>query len=50
MIIDDRIKDEKRKNGIKRDAAKISSAYHQAKLISINILQVKKYFLLIKNK
>ena len=24
--------------------------YHQAKLISMNILQVKKYYLLIKNK
>ena len=39
MTIDDQIKDEK-----------LQLLYHHAKLISMNILQVKKYYLLIKNK
>ena len=46
---DDQIKDEKLQYDINREAAKISS-YHQAKLINMNILQVKKYYLLIKSK
>ena len=49
MIIYDQIRDEKLQYDINREAAKIP-LYHQAKLISINILQVKKYYLLIKNK
>ena len=49
MTIDDQIKDEKLQYGINRETAEISS-YHQAKLINMNILQVKKYYLLIKNK
>ena len=40
MTIDDQIKDEMQKY----------QPYHQAKLINTNILQVKKYYLLIKSK
>ena len=42
MIIYDQIGDEKLQYDIDREAAKIS-AYHQAKLINMNVLQVKKY-------
>ena len=49
MTIDDQMKDEKLQYDINREAAEISS-YHQAKLINMNILQVKTYYLLIKNK
>ena len=45
MTVDDQIRDEKIQCVINREAAKTS-----AKLISMNILQVKKYYLLIKNK
>ena len=48
MIIDDQKKDEKIQYDINRETAKMS--YHQAKLISMNILHMKKYYLLIKNK
>ena len=48
MAIDDQIKDEKLQY-INRDAAKYHP-YHKAKLISMNIVLVKKCFLLIKNK
>ena len=43
MTIDDKIRDEKLQYDTNREAAKISG-----KLININILQVKKYYLLIK--
>ena len=49
MTNDDQIKDEKLQYNINREAAKYRP-YHKAKLISLNILQVKKYYLLIKNK
>ena len=49
MIINDQIKDEKLQYDIIREAEKYL-IYHQAKLISMTILQVKKYYLLIKNK
>ena len=45
MTVDDWIRDEKLQYGINRDAAKIS-----AKLTSMKILLVKKYYHLIKNK
>ena len=45
MTIDDQTRDEK----LQSEAAK-SQPYHQVKLISMIILQVKKYCLLIKNK
>ena len=43
MTTDDQIKDEKIQYDINREAAKISD--HQVKLINMNILQVKKYYL-----
>ena len=43
MTIDDKIRDKKLQYDTNREAAKISE-----KLININILQVKKYYLLIK--
>ena len=49
MTINDQIRDEKLQYDINRKAAKIS-VYHQAELISMNILLVKKYYDLIKNK
>ena len=49
MTIEDKIKDEKLQYDINIEAAKIS-AYHQVKLISMNILQVKKYCPRINNK
>ena len=42
MTINDQIKDEKLQYDINREAEKYQP-YHQAKLISMNILQVKKY-------
>ena len=42
MIIYDKILDEKLQYCINREAAKLS-AYHQVKLINMNILQVKNY-------
>ena len=47
MIIEDQIRDEKLQYDINTEAAKI---YHQAKLISMNILLVKKYYHLTSNK
>ena len=47
MTIDDKIRDEKLQYNINRKATKMSH-YHQVKLVKINILQVKKYYLLIK--
>ena len=43
MTIDDQIRDEKLQYDINREAAKIDN------LINMNVLQVKKYYLLIKN-
>ena len=42
MIVYDQIGHEKLQYDIDREAAKIS-AYHQAKSINMNVLQVKKY-------
>ena len=61
MTIDDQIKDEKLQYDINRlkmknfnmiliEKLQKYQPYHQAKLISMNISQVKKYYLLIKNK
>ena len=49
MTIDDEIRDEKLQYDINREAAKFQH-YHLEKLINLNILQVNKYCLLIKNK
>ena len=49
MIIEDQIKDEKRKYDINRELQKYQ-LYHQVKLISMNILPVKRYYHLINNK
>ena len=49
MTIDDKIKDEKLQYSIKKEAGEIS-ALSSGKLINMNILQVKKYFLLLKDK
>ena len=45
MTIDDKIRDEKLSYDINREAAKILE-----KLINMNILQVKKYYILIKEE
>ena len=44
MTIDDKIRDEKLSHNISRHY----QYYHQAKLLSMNILLKKKYYLLIK--
>ena len=49
MTIDDQIRDERLQYDINREAAKYQSDDH-VKLMSIDILQVKKYYLLIKNE
>ena len=49
MTIEDQIRDEKLQYDIKREIAKISALY-QVKLISINILLVKRYYHLINSK
>ena len=49
MTINDQSDDEKLQYDINREAVKISALY-QANLTSMNILQVKKYYLAIKNK
>ena len=49
MTIEDQIKDEKLQYDFNREAAKYR-LYHQAKLISMNILLVKKYCHLFNNK
>ena len=46
MTIDDKIRDEKQQYDINREEAKIS-ALSSGKIINKNILQVKKYYLLI---
>ena len=45
MTIDDKIRDEKLSYDINREAAKVLE-----KLINMNILQVKKYYILIKEE
>ena len=49
MTIDDKIRDEKLQYDINREATEYR-LYHLEKLINMNILQVKKYCLLIKDK
>ena len=49
MNIDDKIRDEKLRHNVNREAAKISTLT-SGKLININILQAKKYYLRIKVK
>ena len=49
MTIEDQIRDEKLQYDINREAGK-RSAYNQARLISMNILLVRKYYLLLNNK
>ena len=47
MTIDDKIRD--KKDDINREAAKYQH-YHLEKLTTMNMLQMKKYYLLIKDK
>ena len=49
MTIDGQIKDEKLQYDINRKLKKYQT-YHKEKLISMNILKLKKYYLLIKSK
>ena len=49
MAIDDKIRDEKLQYDINREVAKIS-ALSSGKLINVNILQVQKSYLLVKEK
>ena len=49
MTIDDKIRGEKLQYDINREAAK-NQLYHLEKLIKMNILQVKKYYLRIKEE
>ena len=49
MTIDDKIKDEKIQYNINSEAAK-SRHYNMEKLINMNFLQVRKYYLLIKEE
>ena len=49
MTNDDVIRDEKLQCKINEEAAKISK-YHQVKLININILRTKKYYLPIESR
>ena len=49
MTIHDEIRNEKLKYDVNKEAAKISTL-SLVKIINMNILQVKKYYLLIKNK
>ena len=49
MTIHDEIRNEKLKYDVNREAAKISTL-SLVKIINMNILQVKKYYLLIKSK
>ena len=51
MKIDDKIKDEKLQYNINREVAKISAlSSGKIKLINMNTLQVKKYYLPVKVK
>ena len=49
MKTDDEIRDKKLQFGINREAGRIS-ALSSEKLLSMNILQIKKYCLLIRDK
>ena len=49
MTIDDEIRDEKLQYDIKKKQQKYQ-LYHQVKLMNVNILQVKKYYLLVIKK
>ena len=49
MTINDKIRDEKLQYDINKEAAKIS-VLSSGKLINMNILQVKKYYPLIKEE
>ena len=49
MTLEDQIRDEKLQYNINREAAKYQ-LYHQGKLISMNILLVKRYYHLINSK
>ena len=49
MTTDDKIRGEKLQYDINREAAKLS-AISSGKLINMNILQVKKYYFLIKEE
>ena len=49
MTIDDKIRDEKLQYDINREETK-NQHYHLGKCINMNILQVKKYYLFIKDK
>ena len=49
MTIDDKVRDKKLQYDINIEAVKIS-ALSSKKLINMNILQVKKYYLLIEDK
>ena len=50
MTIDDQIRDEKMKCNINREKQPKYQPYHLTKLISMNILLVKKYYHLINNR
>ena len=50
MTIDDKIIDEKLQYDISRERQQKYQHYHHVKFINMNILQVKKYYLLIKGK
>ena len=49
MTLEDHIRDEKLQYNIDREAEKYQ-LYHQGKLISMNILLVKRYYQLINRK
>ena len=49
MITEDKIRDAKLQYGINMEVGNISH-YHQVKMINMNILQVKKYYLLIEDR
>ena len=48
MRIDNKIRDEELKSDNNKKAVEILALYHNVKLINMNILQVKKYYLPIK--
>ena len=50
MTIEGQIRDENLQYDINREAAKKYQPYHQAIVISMNILLLKKYYLLINSK
>ena len=50
MISEEKIRDEKTQYKIKRESSEKYQPQHQANLIKMNVLEVKKYYLLIKVK